>query len=379
MTNAPAASREATARLLWAAGRPEPAVDEVRGALDAGPDAPSAITLAKYHGLGPLLWRALGAAERPDGLGVIGDELVAEANVLRAAGLLLLPHALATSVGVLSRDGFEPVVFKGPSLAERYPDPGLRSMVDIDVILPPSQHDDAVRVLVGRGWEVQRAADRHHYDTVLAHADVPGLFLELHRGLDVWYQRSTGLRAEDLWRRRVARSCLGTPAFGLEPEVELIALAAHAGKPFHCFSRLIWAVDLVVITQHARAGGRPVDWHEVRRLAAAWRCRTVLAVALGQAVRLGLDCPADLTELPGRSIRRAALAPPLQLEWPLARADEGTRHRLRYALADGWTQRAVLFAGAPAPAPVVTWPARYAGALSQGVARAWRMWRRADA
>jgi hypothetical protein len=369
------ASERATAQLLWDAARPQPSIDAIRAALDDGADVTRTAALAQGHGIGPLLWRALGLAQRQDRINPAGGQLEREAQVRRAEALLLLPHAVAASVGPLRSKGFEPVVFKGPSLASRYPEPGLRSMVDIDLILPSADHPAAVGVLVGAGWEVARVADRRHYDTILVHPLVPGLFLELHRGLDMWFERSTAVRAEELWERRVPVDCMGTPAFGLPPEVELLALAAHAGKPYHCFSRLIWIVDLVVVVDAVRAEGREVDWDLVRELARTWRCQTVLAVALAQGNRLGLGSPAELTRVTGSSLRRSALAALFAPDWPLALPDMKTRNRLRYALADNWPRRAVLFAGSPAPEPLKKWPGRYLHLLAMVVPGAWRLWR----
>jgi hypothetical protein len=274
--------------------------------------------------------------------------------------------------------GLQPVVFKGPALAGRYPEPGLRPMVDIDVILPAGEHDRGLAALCNGGWEIARLANRQHYDTVLVHDAVPGLCAELHRGLDVWYQRSNRLRGDTLWRRRVAIDCLGTPAFGLRPEDEVVALAAHAGKPYHCFDRLIWTVDLAVVDSAARAGGHDLDWDLVWHLARAWRCRTVVTVALAQAARLGVAVPPELTVPVGSAVRRAALAPLLGVDWPVVEHEDGLRNRLRYALVDDWSRRLVLFAGSPAPAPTRAWPGELGRAAYSAVRRAWRLRGHAD-
>ena len=50
--------------------------------------------------------------------------------------VLLIPRALALAVRPLTDAGLEPVVFKGPAVAARYPKPGLRPMEDIDLLLP---------------------------------------------------------------------------------------------------------------------------------------------------------------------------------------------------------------------------------------------------
>ena len=368
----------AAACLLWEAGRLKPRPDVVRVALDEGAAIATVAPLATAHGLGPLLWRALRMAGCRDGVGPGAAQLASEAALCRHRDLLVLPNAVATAVRPLLDAGLEPVVFKGPAVACRYPEPGLRPMGDIDLILPPELHQLGLAALQQAGWTIVRPADQRRYETVLAHQDVPGLYAELHRELDVWYHRPNRLRAQTLWRRRIAINCLGTPAFGLRPEDEVVALAAHAGKPYHYFSRLIWSVDLAVVDEAARAGGRELDWDLVLGLADAWRCRTVVAVALLHAARLGVAVPPELTGLAGSAVRRAALAPLLDFEWPVLERNDGLRNRLRYALVDEWPRRLVLFAGSPAPAPGRQWPAEWARLGFRAMRRAWRLRRSSD-
>jgi hypothetical protein len=141
---------------------------------------------------------------------------------------------------------------------------------------------------------------------------------------------------------------------------------------------LIWSVDLAVVDAAARAGGRDLDWDLVLHLADAWHCRTVVAVALSHAARLGVAVPPELTELGGSGVRRVALAPLLDFQWPVVERDDGLRTRLRYALVDDWSRRLVLFAGSPAPAPGREWPAEWARLGYRALRRAWRLRRHAD-
>jgi hypothetical protein len=358
--------------MLWESCRYEPSADAVRAMVEGGIDPARAATAAVDHGAAALLWRALDLGGCPGALHDFGQTLRAEAELLRFQAALFLPAAVALAVEPLVEAGLEPVVFKGPALSMRYPAPGLRPMGDIDVILPRADHSKALAALRRHDWQVVRAFDRLHYDTILAHPDVPGLDLELHHELFSWHDRPNRLRADDLWNRRVAIDCLGTPAFGLAVEDEVIALAAHAGKPYHCFGRLIWTADLAVVAADATAH-REIDWEMVRHRAARSRCQTVLAVGLLQAGRIGVDSPVELKEITGSAARRAALAPLLGEEWPLTPLEAGLRHRLRYALADDALRRALLFAGDPVHEPVGRWPRHYASAAFRAVRRWWRL------
>jgi Uncharacterised nucleotidyltransferase len=358
-----------TASLLWESCRYEPSADAIRAMVEGGIDPARVANAALDHGVASLLWRALELSGCTGALDDFGQPVRTEAELLRFQAALFLSRAVAAAIQPLVEAGLEPVVFKGPALSMRYPAPGLRPMGDIDLILPIADHTKALAALRRCGWQVVRASDRLHYDTILAHPDVPGLDLELHHELFSWHDRPNRLRAEDLWKRRVAIDCLGTPAFGLAVEDEVIALAVHAGKPYHCFGRLIWIADLGVVAADAAAHGE-IDWELVRHRAARARCETVLAVSLLSADRIGVSSPTNLKEIKGSTTRTAAIEPLLRPEWPLTPLDAGLRHRLRYALADDGRQRALLFAGAPVHEPIGAWPGNY---LTAGL-RALRRW-----
>ncbi len=247
--------------------------------------------------------------------------------------LLLLPRAVALAVRPLTDAGLEPVVLKGPALASRYPEPGLRPMEDIDLLLPRAQHTAALDVLVRAGWKVARSAQRDTYDTVLTHADAPSLSLELHYGLEPASQRVTTLDAEALWDRRQPIDCLGTPAFGLPIAEEIVYLAAHAGKPHHGFFRLIWIADFAMVVGLQLETGDGVEWSRVRALAEAGSCTTVVAAALALASRAGVDVPDAMFSLPAYGWRGSAMRQLTDVAWPLAHL-ELPGYQLNYALAD---------------------------------------------
>ncbi len=89
---------EQTARLLWEACRRDPDPAAVRRALAGGADTARAVTAASEHRIGPLLWRALGAAGCLDALGPDRAVLGAMADAFRMEALLLLPRAVALAV-----------------------------------------------------------------------------------------------------------------------------------------------------------------------------------------------------------------------------------------------------------------------------------------
>jgi hypothetical protein len=334
-----------SAALLWEACRARPDPSVILAALEDVADPATVVRAAVRNRIGALLWRALGAAGARGRLGDSAGALADVAEISRLQSLLVLPDALARALEPLTGAGLEPVVLKGPAVAAYYPEPGLRPMEDLDLLLPRGDHDRALGVLTATGWTVVRPSSRDRYDTVLRHRDAPSLALELHYGLQAPNERAFRLDADQLWERRVARCYLGVAGYGLPPEEELVMLCAHAGKPFHLFTRLVWIADLAMLAGWTAAGGQALDWDRVDALSGRARCRTVVAVALTMAARLGVDSPGHLRTLPGQAWRRSGLAPLLDPAWPLAE-----RHAApfgpRFALSDSYWLRARLLAGA---------------------------------
>lgn len=331
-----------TARLLWVACHRRLDPRAVGDALAQGADVELAAAAAVPQRITGLLWRALEDAGALGSLGASQTGLGDLVAVHRLRAQLLAGAALDRLLPPLSAAGLEPVVLKGPAVARHYPAPGLRPFDDLDLLLPKDQHAAAVDVLGRGGWEVVRRPRRDRYDSVLVHPEVPELPLELHYGLDGWYERANALRADALWRRRVPVELAGVAAFGLPPAEELVMLCAHAAKPYHGFSRLVWVADLAMVVGAAEERGDVVDWGEVAALAHGAKCATAVAAALALARHAGLESPKELFPLPEGGWRAEALRRLLDETWPL------TGHppvHLRFALADAWSRRLLLLLG----------------------------------
>jgi hypothetical protein len=351
-----ATARPATAALLWAAANPFPRPSAIRSALDAEVDTDLLGRAAVEQWVAPLVWHALNLAGCAHRVGAAAGPL--RANAARASACAhFLPLALELGVAPLTSEGLQPLVLKGAALAGRYPDLYLRPMGDIDVLLPRDRHRAAIAALQRAGWSVTIPITRLRHDTTLMHPDVPTLSLELHAGLDRWFERSTRIDDRALWHRRRPATLAGTEAYTLAVEDELIVLAAHAGKPFHCFDRLLWFADLAVVIGTAGGNGG-VDWDLVMRRAREQRASTVMAVALAQARRAGAEVPPQLLEaLPSRGWRLTVLAPLLEAEWPLSAPDDVTRRHARYALCETWPRRLRMFVGETPYEPLRLQPA----------------------
>lgn len=319
-----------TAALLWEGCRPHPDAEAVVRAIEDGADLGWAVRAATDQRVAALLWRALGASGARDTLGPDERALRTLADTARMEEALLLPAAVSLAVQPLTDVGLQPVVFKGPAVAARYPAPGLRPMDDIDLLLPRSDHPRALDALGRAGWHVVRTDEGDHYDTVLAHTEVPSFLLELHHGLGL-ATNEPALHPETLWGRRHPLDCFGTTAFGLPLAEEVVVLASHAGKPHHRFVRMVWIADLAMIVEHARRHDISIDWERVQGLARAGNCQTVVATALGMAGHAGLEVPEGMFPLPTtRGARGDALRRMVSVTWPL---DQGTLTDYRFTSA----------------------------------------------
>lgn len=331
-------ARQAAADVLWAAAQmPGPDAVAMGRALDADPPLSFVVEAALGQRMGPLLWRAVSAADRVDDLGPFAEALRADHMVRRAQASLLIPRALEMAVDALRAVGLDPLLFKGPAVAVRYPEPGLRPMDDIDLLVPPEEADRAEAALAAAGWKlVTRPGE--HYDAAFLHPAVPHLPIELHRALSSWDEDGTRLSIQRLWQARRPATVLGVDTLVLPPEEDLIALVAHAAKPFHNFTRLIWAADLALLVQ----GEPDLDWDRLLALAKTVRCRTALGMGLRLATRLGATVPERALEVPANRIARRALAPILEPSWPAAEHDVHLRDSLRYAMWEDPWRRAVM-------------------------------------
>jgi hypothetical protein len=325
---------EADVELLWAASAPAPDVDRVRE-LAARADVSYVLATAAEQRVAPLVLRALRDADVD-----VRSEDSAAASIWQAHGLLAVPRAARAALEPLHEAGLDPLLLKGIALIERYPAPGLRPMDDIDVLVPPEHFDAAVRALEGAGWRRGgHVTGDLGYDVPFVHPSATDVPLELHYGLYP-RERPTAFTAEYLWSTRRRTSVFGIPAWTLPVELEIVALVSHAAKSFHVFDRLLWSVDLAVITQTAE-----VDWEVVDRISSDARRRIATAIGLTLARRLGAVVPEELTHVPrslGRSGAVAFLTDPVRT---FGREAKDKTPWLAYALIDDFRGMAHLAIG----------------------------------
>jgi len=248
-------------------------------------------TQAESHGLTPLLYTHLKAAGIP-----VPDSIKAQlqtramqhshANRVRAKALAEVLDAFQTA-------GIDTLVLKGAALAHLvYPQPGLRSMRDVDLLVSPSQARQAQNLLAELGFNAPPPGDdlpaKH---LTVAQRRVEGLpvSLEIHHNLYADGTPATGFEA--LRPAAISFTIEGVTAHTLSYEDMLDHIYQHMRLIFNPL-RLISIADLVSLAEHFAT---EIDWPRVnprvRNALTLCHWLTPLSEELRQTVSLNVDHP----------------------------------------------------------------------------------------
>ncbi len=220
---------------------------------------------SEIHGIAPLIYYHFQAAgfSPPVPARRVLKALVMrhrDANAIRSRALVLILDAL-------SAEGIPVLVLKGAALAHTvYPEPGLRPMRDIDLLVPPSQARQAQSLLISLGYHESSPTGFPH----LAHHHLPpvsqvvgGLTVsvELHHRL-LLHGRSSDF--ESLWSTKLCFDLDGREAFTLAPVETLWHIYRHSfGFPLISEPmRLIWVADFVSVVEKYL---EQIDWPDLQR------------------------------------------------------------------------------------------------------------------
>lgn len=244
-------------------------------------------TQAERHGLSPLVYTHLRAADAP-----------IPQPVRRQLQGLYVRHRHANQVrgrilgeilDAFARDAIPVLVLKGGALAHTvYPEPGLRPMSDLDLLVPRRALGPAQHALSALDFTVAPSADATpaHRHLTEATRQVKGLrvVVELHYKLRSDYFDYARAYVHSILRRRPAHGpgtgaghfdalaligpprpfdLNGNPAYTLSLEDTLGHLCWHLTSHVNVwdFARLIWVADVVGLAERY---ADEIDWHRVR-------------------------------------------------------------------------------------------------------------------
>lgn len=168
------------------------------------------------------------------------------------------------------------ILMKGPEIASRYPDPGLRPFGDLDILVPDP--DEAQQKLLAAGY-IEIAGARPHHRPPL---QLPGslLFIEIHERPN--YPGWVTIPTRELFASAVPSSLGVEGVMTVSPAHHAMLLAAHSWK-HEPFRRLIDLVDVAAMSEGIPAG-------ELDELASRWglaRVWKIISHAL-DALRTGI-------------------------------------------------------------------------------------------
>jgi hypothetical protein len=200
------------------------------------------------------------------------------------------------------------LTLKGPALSQQlYDDPGVRSSIDLDLLVPPEALEAAASVLQQQGYRIE---------SPMAWLGARGLAGRMSEvtfrgndgvGVDLHWSSAPGdfpcqIPDEHLWSSVAFVSIAGRSVPVLAPECLLVYLCIHG--TMHCWTKLRWLCDVAMLL----TGDRAMNWEQVQQLAIDSRARHAVHLGFHLAHTL-LKAPLPASILAAvREDRRAARA-----------------------------------------------------------------------
>jgi hypothetical protein len=243
------------------------------GAAD-GRDATAIGIAALVSGVGPLLgyWIERGNLDASSAVAAILAEHLAHGR----ARMQRIHDGVRPALAALVDAGIAPSVIKGFHTAHVYfPDPGVRPIADVDVVVTRDAFGHAERALAavhftpgGSVWPYKRdwypaGIDRRIRSLEMWHADSPW-YVELHGGLVFGELPRYGVVWENVLHGATRWETAGVPVSVLSPPLRLTTLAAHLSSELHSM-RLLRLVELILIIRRDDADGT-LDWAAVEQV-----------------------------------------------------------------------------------------------------------------
>jgi hypothetical protein len=191
--------------------------------------------------------------------------------------MLRMTQGVTPVLSALVTAGMTPAVIKGFDTAYRYfPEPGIRPVSDVDVVITPEQVQRAEAVLAAAGFTGDQVIERPYKrkwhppgaDGGLGslefwHADSPWQ-LDLHDAASFWELTRFGIQLDHPLEQSVPWDALGVPLRVPPPPLMVVVLAAHLSTELSV-TRLIRLVELALVIRRERAQGA-LDWSVVEGL-----------------------------------------------------------------------------------------------------------------
>ena len=300
------------------------------------------LDLARYHGVGPLLYRSLSTVCSD----LVPVDSMTQLRQRTHAGALLnrlLAQELVVLCEAFAAHGVPVMPIKGATLAASvYDDLTLRDFSDMDLLVHKGSIAEAQAVLLAQGYE-RKDPSSHPGET--DHEEGPyHVFIKKRTLFRVdlqWVMAHQHfmfqLDRPEFWQHRMPVALANKTVQGLAPEDLLIVLCVHGSK--HAWEALKWVCD---VAELLRAHDQ-LDWDRIFSSASTWRCRRLVYMGLSLA-HLLLDAP-----LPEAVLARISADSDVQLlshRMPStlladrrAGVNEAQSVALYFSLKDSWWER----------------------------------------
>ena len=261
--------------------RPEPAnlwLSHLRGDPAGIPTQPTAeawtelLAQAETHQLRGFTYRLVADGPVASLAPAAVTERLREAYLGTAVRNALLFRQTQQFIKVLDERGIPVMLLKGLHLARFvYPEPALRNMADVDVMVPRDRLAEAEQVMIELGFgplprpNLEEFCTKSNHLAKLVKADAP--VVELHWTIE----RPTApfrIDLDGLWSRSRAAALDGTPVRLLSTEDLILHLTLHCSY-HHQFDRsaMKGLVDLAAVVAGAKES---LDWELLARRANEW-------------------------------------------------------------------------------------------------------------
>ena len=243
---------------------------------------------ALRYRLGPLTYKRITNGPRAQEIPESTREALRQAYIQNAFRNAILARETGAAARALGERGIPVLLLKGQHLAYfEYADPALRSMADIDIMVPRDRLAEAESVLVGLGYGPDPRPDLESYCAWSNHlaklekeeAEV----IELHYAIE---RPTSPFRIDPaaLWARAVPSKHAGAAVWRLGTEDLLLHLCLHLAY-HHQFDRaaLKGLADMATVIARNET---EIDWRSLVDRSAEWGATPFVRCSLELARRL---------------------------------------------------------------------------------------------
>jgi hypothetical protein len=219
---------------------------------------------AEKYAVAPLLFTNL----RASGVNIPGEQKIKLFALLQRHKYANLARTAALNEIVTAcKSEFIPIiVLKGAFLAHMiYPDPSLRPMSDIDILVPPHKEKNILRVLWKLGYTVpsspgsQYMSEHHHLPGAHKKIDNQQILVEVHHSA-LSGDATASLHTDNLTEPVNTFFADGVRHYSLGHIDQLRHLYHHMSEPAAVL-KLSWCVDIVFYASHF---ADEVDWERLK-------------------------------------------------------------------------------------------------------------------